>query len=255
MAPAKISLKAHQTEVVFASTGGQKGVEYFDTLLELTLRTINEILSKNDARIVGVIASSIEDTNNRDLETKPFFPAFRRMAFPASFSKDTHRVNEVVSRLVSNLASEEFLDTYKYVKPPSAVLSLPLSNVDSPRLKKAMIELYEMRMLRPGGGIDKEVVRLRNGRGLRIKGLDFAGCINNGSHPIRRVTDSSVCDVAARLRLGFSVSSRFEFDVSCEHGVSGKSFRLCDGSIQKIPGWADHLNMRINSDFKCGRRT
>jgi hypothetical protein len=254
VAPAKISLKARQTEVVFTSTDGQVGL-YLETLLGLTLKSINEMLSKNDARIVGVVASSIEEEKALELERKAFFPAFRRMAFPSAYSKDIHRVNEVVNKLVSNLSSDGFLDTYRYVKPPSGVLSLPLLNVDSPRLKKAMIELYEMRILRPGGGIDKEVVRLRGGRGLRIKGIDFAGCMNDPAHPIRRVTDSTVCDVGARLRLGFSIPSRFEFDVSCEQGVSGKSFRLCDGSAQQIPGWADHLNMRINDDFKSGSKS
>jgi hypothetical protein len=255
VAQAKISLKANQTDVVF--TSATAGVEraYFVALLGQTLKTVNQLLSNNDARVVGMLASCIDEAGASQAEKEAFYPIFRRMVFPSSFRRDMHRVNEVVQKLVRSLSSEEFLDTHKYIKSPSAVLALPLLNADSRRLRRTINDLYEMKIFRPDGGIDKEVIRLRRGRGLRIKGIDFAACVNDSSHPVRRCTDSIVCDLAARLRLGFSVPARFEFDVSCEQGVSGKEFRLCDGSSQKIPGWADHLNMRINDDFQCGRRS
>jgi hypothetical protein len=151
--------------------------------------------------------------------------------------------------------SGEFLSLSREVRPSAApALNLPLLNVKSSRLRTAISELYELRTFTPAPGISKDVARLKGGRGLRIKGIDYRGAVNNDSHPVRRCTDSVFCDVAARLRLGFSLPERFEFDVSCETGLAGKQFRMCDGAAMTIPDWADHLNMRINDDFECGRR-
>jgi hypothetical protein len=252
--PAKVALNANQTKVIFVPIGGGITSQYFELLLNSTLTFIDEALSAGGTKIIGLVASSIESGAALDLEKRAFFPAFRRLAFPSAFGKDRSRVNEIVASLISKFTSDDFLETYRYVKPPTAVLSLPLLNANSRRLFSDMMDLYELKSFRPSGSVDKEVVRMRRGRGLRIKGIDFAGCVNDDTHPIRRCTDSILCDVSARLRLGFSLPSRFEFDVSCEQGIAGKEFRLCDGTTQKIPVWADHLNMRINDDFKCGQK-
>lgn len=253
---ARGQLQSIQAKVIFTSAANGLDSKYFESLLGSTLTFMDETLKSEDGtRIVGLIASSIQDEVALELEKRAFFPAFRRFAFPYNFSRDINRVNEVTSRLMGTIKSDEFLGTYEYVKPSSAVLSLPLMNTNSRRLAAEMRELYELRSFRPTAGLDKEVVRMRRGRGMRVRGIDFAGCVNDASHPIRRCSESVLCDVSSRLRLGFSVPARFEFDVTSEQGVAGKEFQLCDGTVQKIPGWADYLNMRINDDFRPGKRT
>lgn len=249
----RVPLKSTQTDVIFAKLPQPISQAYFDGLIHRAATYVDEALNKSDLRIVALVASCLEDELNVHLEQKVFFPSFRRLAFPKAFARDLSKASKIAEAIVQKFASNEFLSTYQFVKPGArAVLSLPFRNANSRRLRSNLESLYNLQIYEPNQNLSKEVAPLKGGRGMRIKGIDFQGCVNDPSHPVRRCTDTRLCDVSARLRLGFSISERFEFDVTCETGLSRKTFQLCDGSTVQIPASASHLNMRINDDFKLG---
>jgi hypothetical protein len=244
-------LKSAQTDVVFAKLPQPITQAYFDNLIGHTAGYVDETLNKSDSRIVALVASCLEDEELMRLEKGVFFPSFRRLAFPKAFARDVGKAKQIAEALVAKFAANEFLAAYQFIKPGvRAVLSLPYMNADSRRLRNNLENLYELEIYEPHQNLAKEVAHLKAGRGMRIRGIDFRGCVNDPSHPVRRCTDTRLCDVSARLRLGFSVPERFEFDVTCETGLAGKKFQLCGGTTQQIPASASHLNMRMNNDFK-----
>jgi hypothetical protein len=116
-----------------------------------------------------------------------------------------------------------------------------------------MESLYHLRQGNLSTRLNKEVALVKRTGALRIRGIDFKGCINSAVHPVRRCSETKWCDISARIRFGFAVHERFEFDVTRESGsLSDVEFVICDGSTQNVPTRADHLNMRINGDFDWG---
>lgn len=248
-------LRSRQTASIFTKLNGEVGPEYFQSLLTRIRNFVDEICVTNDVRVIAVVASCIADQNARSLERVAFCPAFRRISFPSSWARDLNRHASMLNRIGDIFTSQDFLETYNFIKGPSNVpLALPLRNADCRQLIRDVDQIYELQSFVPSSGLDKRVTRLKRARGLRVNGVDFLGRMNNPSHPIRRCTDSVGCDVAARLRLGFSVPSRFEFDVTCENGLAGKLFYLCDGTAQRVPSGVTHLNMRMNDDHKYGHQ-
>lgn len=245
---AKEQLLAKQAQVVFAKTDLLQD-QYFERLLTRTLDTIRQASLKH-FRVVGILASCGPE---HDAERQAFFPALRRLAFPERYRKDINRVAEVVDVITKRFLSPEFQKTYQYIRSNAhGILCLPIRNTPSGKLVTEINRVYSMEAMEPSSSLDKEVVRRRGGA-WRVRNFDFRPAINSHSHPIRRCTDSVVCDVMAGLRLGFSIPDRFEFDVTCEDGLNGKQFKLCDGARESVPHWATHLNMRINDDFRSAR--
>jgi hypothetical protein len=242
---ARQMLHAHQTETIFTKLPSEVSRSYFDALLEKLANLLCAPGSTN-VKFVGGLVSCLVDADDSRMEKEAFFPALRRIFYEKTFAKDVGKARALVDGIIQKLTSPEFLEMQRYLRPAADTrLALPLLNADASKLRREMEELYDLRMMKPTAGLEKDVVRLKAGRGLRIKGIDFRGTTNDSSHPVRRCTDSHFCDVSGSLRLGISVPVRFEFDVSCESGLGGKTFYLCDGTAQRIGSWVSHLNMRI----------
>ncbi|HYG25418.1 MAG TPA: hypothetical protein VD906_00770 [Caulobacteraceae bacterium] len=249
----KKNLNSQQTEVAFRKLPCAITTEYFHALAHRACELINRMDKEGAGRIVGVLASCAKTGAEYELERRAFFPALRRLGFPAAASRDQNGATGVARGILDLLRSEDFNQLYRFVRPaPDAVLSLPVENCRSAKLVSELGRMYEFDAHAPSAAISKEIVRRKGGLGLKVKGLDFRGVTNGDAHPVRRCSDNAVCDVAAAMRLGFKIPPRFEFDVSCETGLSGKRFTLCNGQVQTVSASATHLNMRINGDFREG---
>jgi hypothetical protein len=224
--------------------------EYFHKLLGQFAVTAKKQLENPDVRLVALLVSNVTDIDTRLLEDGVFKPMLRRLAIDPSMARNVQLCSKLSAQIINLITNIDFLSTYNRIKPATdATLALPLKNAANSRLEREIGGLYELLRFQPTAGLDRHVQRLKNGRGLRSKGIDFCGCNNDPSHPIRRKTNSVQCDMNGRFRLGFSIPPRFEFDVTCETGLAGKTFQQCDGARVKIPREATHLNMRVNDDF------
>jgi len=243
-------LEAQHCDVVVVKRWPILTIEYFQKLLGRLATVANRQFENPDVRLVALLVSNIEDEETRALEDSTFKPMLRRLMIDPSMARDVERTPELSGRIIALITGEEFLSTYDRIRPATdATLALPLKNAANRRLEREITSLYDLLRFQPTAGLDRYIRRLKKGRGLRSKDIDFCGCLNDPSHPIRRRTDSIHCDMNGRFRLGFSIPPRFEFDVTCETGLTGKTFQQCDGARVKIPAKATHLNMRINDDF------
>jgi hypothetical protein len=243
-------LEAQQVDVAVVKLWPALPLGYFEKLLERTAALANRQFTDPDVRIVALLVSCVADKDAIEAENEVFWPMLRRLAISPSLSHDIRRAPALATQIISLMTNPEFLSTYERIKPAAdATLALPLRNASNARLTRELKSLYELTRFQPTASLGRFVQRLKGRRGLRTNGIDFRGCQNDPRHPVRRMTDSLRCDLSGRFRLGFSVPPRFEFDVSCETGIAGKTFELCDGKRLKVPARASHLNMRINDDF------
>lgn len=245
-------LEAQQTNVVVVKIGASADINYFVRLAERLLTVTAPLLATEEARYVGILVSCLTSLDEIAAEREEFFPIMRRLAVPAHFRRDVTQANTLAQDIIKLVTSEDFLATYRRLKPASdAVLALPIQNSYSSRLKGELAKIYDLSAYQPAPALDRYVQRLKRGAGLKSNGLDFRGCVNGPSHPVRRKSTSTKCDLAGRFRLGFSVPARFEFDVSCSTGLAQRALHLCDGTLVKISGSPSHLNMRMNDDFEA----
>lgn len=224
---------------------------YVDSLLSRTNSELSKISSGGNCKIIAMVASFLNDDYDISVETRTFFPILRRLSLPYSWRSDINRYNEIADRITATFKSEDFGKlSYSFKKPLDDTLLLPHINCNCQQLTNEFISIYNMHQSNLSSKINKYVNRIKKTKALNIKGVQFEGCLNNESHPVRRCSDDAWCDIAAQFRFGFEVPSRFEFDVTASNGIAGKTFHLCNGTAQKIPSHADHLNMRINGDYK-----
>jgi hypothetical protein len=223
--------------------------DYFSRLTERAVAVAQRIL-RPDVRLLSLLVSCASTDEERALERDFFFPALRRLELPRECRRDVNQFSEVLRRVQATFASDTYKSVVKRASPQGeARLLLPIRNSGLDRLRRHFVEIYEMRQTDLSRRIQRDVAVMRRRRGYRIRNLDFAGAINDGTHPIRRCTDSAVCDLACLMRFGAPIPDRFEFDVSCSTGLAGMTFYLCDGTRVIIPRGASHLNMRMNDDF------
>jgi hypothetical protein len=242
-------LAAQQTEVVVVKLAPHLDQAYFDRLFARFWQVASGHLADPAARWVGLLASAAEAAEE-EMERAAFFPMLRRHSVERRRARDVNAATRLGNELIALLTGSDFLVTYRRVKPaPDAVLALPIENCPASRLRNELQRLYNMDAFEPAPALDRFIQRLKKGGGLRARALTFKGCTNDPKHPVRRVTDSDRCDAESRFRLGFSIPARFEFDVSCETGLTGKTFYCCDGGPVRITKSPSHLNMRINGDF------
>jgi hypothetical protein len=243
-------LASQQADVVIVKRPNIFDELYFRKLLQRFWTVSQPYLVDENVRLVSVLASCLSGPEEANRERQVFWPILRRVVLDKRCGSDVNMAGLVSEKIIQLLAHDDFLGTYKRIRPATdATLSLPVENISTPRFRTELDRLYDLETFQPAPALDRYVQKLKRGAGLRVRGLDFKGCVNNASHPVRRITDSVRCDLEARMRLGFSVPSRFEFDVTCATGLAGKTFKLCSGMLVKIPASADHLNMRMNGDF------
>ncbi|MFD1613424.1 hypothetical protein ACFSCW_16610 [Sphingomonas tabacisoli] len=244
------SLRSMGGDVAFVKIGSDGLTsDYFDRLVDRTLSLAGRASQSLSSKIFGLLVSAVP-SGSESLEADYFFPAMRRIGVPPEYRNDPNRAQALVRLIMQAFASDIYQTVAKVVAPQEDErLLLPVRNSGVDRLERQFREIYHMRQTGFTRRLTREVVRMKKGRGLRMRGLDFKSAVNNGTHPIRRCTGTPTCDLKALLRFGVSVVDRFEFDVSCESGLNGKTFYLCDGTPVRISASPSHLNMRLNDDF------
>lgn len=224
---------------------------YFERLFSRANCELTKMSSSGNIKTVAMIASFLNDEYDISVEQRMFFPLLRRLSLPHAWRSDINRYNDIAERVTTTFKSEDFGKlSYSFKKPLDDVLLLPHVNCNCPQLTNELTAIYNMEQPAISSKLNKHVNRIRKTKALSIKGIQFEGCLNNDSHPVRRCSDDAWCDVAAQYRFGFEVPSRFEFDVSSTTGIGGKTFYLCNGTAQRVPTSASHVNMRINGDHK-----
>lgn len=247
------SLRSMATEVVFVKLdSGNVSVEYLDSLLKRAVEMATQLRATPDVKLLGVLVSAIPDDLQCE-EYARFFPTLQRFAVEPALRSDVNRGPELARAIMGVFSSAQFEAVTRAATPQQdARFLLPLRNVGLDRLRRHFTEVYEMAASRFSRRLDRDIMRMKKGSGYRVRDLNFKGVVNDGTHPIRKCTDSHVCDLQAVMRFGVSVPDRFEFDVTCGTALHRKTFYLCDGSADRPPAAATHLNMRINDDFMPG---
>lgn len=234
---------------------GEADDSYFERLSKRAWELITKATEAGDQIVLGVLASSLTLDSELAKERSTFFPALRRLTFTSNRRRDVNTATQSADEIIDAITDEKFLELKAFVKPTlGRPLLLPVRNARSKILKAQLERLYEGVEYVPTANLQKEAVKLKGNRGLRVKGVDFSSVVNNPRHPIRRCSDSAACDLKATMRLGFCVPDRFEFDVEVESGLSNKEFWTCDGTSKSISRSASHLNMRMNDDFAEGSK-
>jgi hypothetical protein len=204
--------------------------------------------------MLGILVSAIPE-DLKEEERARFFPSLQRFAIDPSFRSDINRAPDLVQAIIKIFSSAQFDAVTRAASPHQDTrLLLPLRNVGIERLRRHFVDVYEMSACGFSRRLERDIMRMKRGFGYRIRDLNFKGVVNDGTHPIRRCTDSLLCDLQAAMRFGVSIPERFEFDVTCGNGLDRKTFYLCDGEAVKIAGAVSHLNMRINDDFAVGNK-
>ena len=245
-----------QASQVLVVQGGSKasGRNYFQDSLLAARYNIRQI-ENEDVRLNFILVSCIEDSAMRDLEQEAFFPALRRLQVPAAWRGDIHGGRRIADAVIASFNSARTQELQAITKwSAAAVALLPCENIRPQRLRRELEGMYHMNVGSFSRRLNRDVLRMKRGKGIRVGNLEFKGCLNDPSHPVRRTSDQAQCDVGAALRLGFGVPIRFEFDVSCAQGLAGLRFRHCDGVTEQIQRDASHVNMRINGDFQPGSK-
>lgn len=244
-------LRSMAIQVAFVRMGADgNSRDYYDRLTRRTLQVAAQLLVKPDVKIHALLVSSELSEDEWACEAAYFFPALRRFEIARSFRRDTNRGQEMARAIHGAFTSISYLELVRKASPQGeSRLLLPITNTKLPRLRRHFLEIYRLNETALSRRLERDISRRKGMKGYRVQGLDFRGAVNDGTHPIRRCTDSPECDLAALFRFGVVVPERFEFDVSCETGLEGKTFHLCNDEAVRIPKGTSHLNMRMNDDF------
>lgn len=245
------TLRSVGIEVVAVALDANEG-DYFERLAKQALHIAARERRRSDVRLTSVLISAL-DERDLDEESAAFFPALRRVPIQSEWRNNlsaSGKINQIVQDYFRSTAVREFarrLGANKEVR-----MLLPRRNTPHKKLTEEFSAIYRLDVDALSGKIEKDIVVLRGGRGMKVSSLMFKPVLNNGRHPIRRCTTSSIADLQAAFRFGVGVPERFEFDVTSDKGLKGSSFFHCGGALHRITAEATHLNMRINDDFKEG---
>ncbi|PYF06947.1 hypothetical protein C8J30_12230 [Rhodobacter viridis] len=255
-------LKGRNIDVVCVRLCGNG---YFEALAKQLLFEIDRLKgARSDVRFFVILVSAIAE-DKLDDEYVSFFPALIRLGIQKDQANNKSATKKIVERIDALFRDESFVDLIKTVSArKKSHLLLPVRNAAETSLRKMFDEIYAGGELRSKEGrfsaeleifektVLKKITVIRRSKALKMGAISFAPVLNGPAHPIRRCTDTAVCDVKAKLRFGALVAERFEFDVTCDRKLSAKSFYLCGGGDIKPSQEDTHLNMRINDDFKGG---
>lgn len=238
--PVSVSVEALPTE------------SYFECLAKQALHVADRQRVRGDVRLTSVLVSALNDSE-REVEADAFFPALRRITIRPEWRNNPSAAGHI-SRLVQDYFKSEAVRDFsrRIASNRENRMLMPRRNTPCKGLGDEFLSIYHRDAEILSAKIEKDIVALRSGRGLKVSNLTFKPTLNNGQHPVRRCTESNLCDLKAAFRFGVGVQQRFEFDVTSDNGFKSKSFLLCDGSLKRITVQVTHLNMRINDDFKEG---
>lgn len=228
--------------------------EYFERLAARSCDVLLRYPTDQTFAFVTII-SFFEAESDITIETNALFPIATRIQCPAHWKNDLQKTQSVVELLSSFFLDEKIASLHRkrrQLKDKRQLL--PIENCKVPRLKKDITDIYFGRSDKLSGNISKYVIGLRGKSAFRAGRLNFQFAVNSPQHPIRRCTKSSLCDLRALLRLGTNVPPSTEFDVTSEGRLNDTSFILCSGEVRPPPKSCDHLNMRINDDWKPARK-
>jgi hypothetical protein len=240
-------MRANGVELAFVQLEESPSTAYFSRLLDQTIEMVSRASSQATEKVSIVLVSGFSDLGAVALERNMFFPAVRRLPINPEWRNNpnsTACIRDAVLHYVRNKAETQFVRGIKR----NIRFVLPLTNTNSKSLATNYDDIYHMRSKGIARRVEREVVVLKRRKAVRIGGIDYEMCINDGRHPIRRRTQAARCDFNAAYRFGCPIEERLEFDVTCENGLKGKSFCQCDGMVTAIKAEATHLNMRINDD-------
>lgn len=240
-------LRANAIEPAFVEIKGDPDQEYFDRLLMQSLDVIQRSYDKGSRNVSIVLISALSSNNHIKLEAETFFPAVRRLAIKSEWRNNPKASGQISSYVIRH-AQNSLEKAFTRSVARNARFLLPIRNANCKSLLENYKNIYDMTAAELARRVEKDVVSLRKRKALRIGGIDFDLSINNGRHPVRRVTTTSKCDFHAAFRFGASIEDRLEFDITCENGLKGKQFCQCDGTRTRISIEPTHLNMRINDD-------
>lgn len=241
-------LRSNSISPISVKLNDQFDEDYLNRLLD-QVQVATKWETARGNQIDLVLASFIIGNKELELEAEYFRTAARRLAMKPEWKNNTSSAKIICDKVIAHVQSAERKDFNSSVKSDYRIL-LPRRNCGAKSVCDFFDKVFGMEATQVGGRMAREVAYVRKKKSLRIRGVDFSPQVNNGKHPIRRCSDTRICDLAASFRFGVSVDSRMEFDVTCETGLRYKSFYQCDGTEQKITQEPTHLNMRINDDFE-----
>jgi hypothetical protein len=223
------------------------------TSLVQRLLSLLEQDSADDQNLRLLVVSTRTNIQDDQFERACFIPAVRRMIVDPQTQSAPQKAFALVDEIHAALDRWSRDDTRSVARPRhDAIALLPLRNANVPALNEWLDQKAHFGNGPLPNKLLKRISRQSNGDGVLIGNIKFKGVLNGPGHPIRRRTDTAVCDLKARSRLGHLVPANFEFDVSCKNGLGARRFWLCDGQVAIVPASATHLNMRVNDDFKYG---
>lgn len=246
------SLRSVRIEPVTVTPDPTLSSAYFERLAKQALHVATRQMERGDVRLTSVLVSALEDSCCT-AETEAFFPALRRLAIRPEWGNNPSAALQIGCLVQEYFRSEPIREfTRRITSNRETRMLLPRRNTPSKTLEECFILIYHCKTEVLSRKLEKDIVSVRRSRDLKVSNLTFKPALNGGQHPVRRCTDTDLCDLKAAFRFGVGVPARFEFDVSSDNGFKSRSFLLCDGSSQRITAEATHLNMRINDDFREG---
>jgi len=244
-------LSSMAIDTAFVKFSGSPTIEYFDKLAERCLQVSSRVIVNDEVRLTGLLVSFFNFEREKEMEEAAFFPSFRRIELDQSWCKDTNRSSAIAQLIKDEFHADshkEFTRTASFKHDPR--LLVPVQNSKCKPLKANYRAIYHRTTSSISNLVGRHVVKVRGAAAYRINDLIFEPALNDGTHPVRRRTSTHVADLKAAFRFGLMVPERFEFDVSGDKGLKGKTFALSDGSLETIRKEPTHLNMRVNDDFR-----
>jgi hypothetical protein len=223
--------------------------DYFARLMVRTTTIVSRLESGGASQIHLLLFSGLEGSD-LGIEEYHFCPALRRVGVPRAWRKDRQRASELTTLVKDTFRDDGVWAFAKEVRSQRALhLLLPIRNSKVRPLANVYADIYRGCRTEVSQRVKRSAMLRKRGQGIRIGNVDLCPVVNADRHPVRRISDTPLCDFNARFRFGSPIPTRFEFDVTCESGIAGKTFYQCDGHGLTVSKSATHLNMRVNDDF------
>lgn len=218
------------------------------------VRRLQQIIihSKVEKSVSRFVILSNLDAEFQEIEANYFCPAALRIAFPIPNHNDPSFVQRAIDNLKYSLKSFDSEVNKKAVISRGSILRLPLRNIGEGRYAEDIRNIFWLQKKDISTYCKRRIKFVSSKSIFECRSLQFKPAKNSARHPVRRITNSSECDLKAWFRLSYSIDERFEFDVTTTGNWSGKRLHQCCGTAESVQTGKTHINMRINDDFKTG---
>lgn len=245
---ARASLRSMSIEAAFVRFDAPDQ-DYFTRLMARATTLVGQLELVGVSQLNLLLFSGLEGSNLANEECH-FCPALRRVGVPRSWCNDRQRAKELSALVNDTFRSESVWTFAKELRSQRSLhLLLPMRNSNVRPLANVYADIYHGRRTEVSQRVKRMALLRKKGQGIGIGNVNLSPVVNGDRHPVRRISDTPFCDFNARFRFGIPIPPRFEFDVTCDTGLSGKSFFQCDGTRVAVGKSATHLNMRVNDDF------